>query len=701
MPEVHKHDKPWLKGKLYGLPSLHKAAIMRHYKKQATRREANLYVLHTTKAIAQVLGKDSHFYSINVEDKDHKAQAKYHARSCIKTAATSGDNLLNAYNRIIHYITGYQITPPKLSEAVLNNLKTGTLNETELAQVVGVLKRANDEAWWKPKLRRQHNRQIETISRLLNQVNKHRGIYASNITVDNFKTQWQNNQELLENTIATNELDYSVSLAELSKLNVSNPAIRKAELMVRIRGFEDYAKQMGYSALFLTMTTPSKYHRSYSKSGDANPNWNGATPLDAQDYLNRTFQRIRASLNRDKISPFGFRIAEPHHDGTPHWHLLLFIPTVQQKALVETFEKYCLEEDGDEQGAKERRFKVEYIDPDKGSATGYVVKYVSKNIDGEGIDHDSYGKEAVTSAVRIKVWASCWGIRQFQQIGGVGVTQWRELRRLEKITDQSLDWVETIRKAADESNWSRYTELMGGVFCKRSDQPIRPLYANKIDKRTETTLPNAVLNTTTANELTYKVNRATVVNPVMNTEPVINLTETTIPNAVLNTTTVTDLTYKVNRTSIANPVMNTELTNNLTETTILNAVLGTEPATELTCKVNRTTVANSVMNTEFSTNLTETTILSTVLGTEVAPELTKTKNQKSIPNSVIETELATELGNTSSGSNQIYKSNRYGDALMTQLKGIVCLGVEIITRVHEWTLTHAHKPNTVNLEFCQ
>lgn len=159
------------------------------------------------------------------------------------------------------------------------------------------------------------------------------------------------------------------------------------------------------------MTTPSKYHRSYSKSGDENPNWNGATPLDAQDYLNRTFQRIRASLSRDKITPFGFRIAEPHHDGTPHWHLLLFIPTEQQQALVDTFEQYCLEEDGDEHGAKQRRFKVEYIDPEKGSATGYVVKYVSKNIDGKGIDHDYSpetlrGKEAVTAAVRIKVWAS-------------------------------------------------------------------------------------------------------------------------------------------------------------------------------------------------------------------------------------------------------------------------------------------------------
>ncbi|MFV7784361.1 replication endonuclease [Shewanella marisflavi] len=592
MPNVHGHDKQWLSGKLHGLPSLHKKAIMQQYQKHSTRREANLYVLQTTKAIAKVLGKDCHFYSVNVEDRDHKRQAQYHARCCIKIAAASNGSLLNTYNRIIHYITGYQITPPKLSESVINNLKADTLNQTELAQVVGVLKRANDESWWKPKLRRQHNRQIETISRLLNQVNKHRGIYASNITVDNFKTQWQNNQELLENTIATNELDYSMSLAELSKLNVSNPAIRKAELMVRIRGFEDYAKQMGYSALFLTMTTPSKYHRSYSKSGDANPNWNGATPLDAQEYLNRIFQRIRASLNRDKITPFGFRIAEPHHDGTPHWHLLLFIPTEQQQALVDTFEQYCLEEDGDEQGAKQRRFKVEYIDPDKGSATGYVVKYVSKNIDGEGIDHDSYGKEAVTSAVRIKVWASCWGIRQFQQIGGVGVTQWRELRRLDIIKDKSLDWVEPIRKAADESNWSRYTELMGGVFCKRVDQLIRPLYGN-------------------ANSLIAK--------------------------------------NKQNPETIQQESRN----------------CGNRPEN------------SGITLSESGNPIPESIAAFPKLVSESAPESAENRYKATADPKHNRLEL---------------KTNRYGDALIKQLKGIVCLGVEIITRVHSWTISMTTKP---------
>jgi hypothetical protein len=37
----------------------------------------------------------------------------------------------------------------------------------------------------------------------------------------------------------------------------------------------------------------------------------------------------------------------------------------------------------------------------------------------------------------------------------------------------------------------------------------------------------------------------------------------------------------------------------------------------------------------------------------------------------------------------LYKANRYGDELIVQLKGIVALGVEIITRVHEWTITLA------------
>lgn len=53
-----------------------------------------------------------------------------------------------------------------------------------------------------------------------------------------------------------------------------------------------------------------------------------------------------------------------------------------------------------------------------------------------------------------------------------------------------------------------------------------------------------------------------------------------------------------------------------------------------------------------------------------------------------------------------YKSNRYRDEFVVQLKGVVALGVEIVTRVHKWTLNYSQangeiEPNCSNLEFCQ
>ena len=57
------------------------------------------------------------------------------------------------------------------------------------------------------------------------------------------------------------------------------------------------------------------------------------------------------------------------------------------------------------------------------------------------------------------------------------------MRRLTE--DNSLpEEFEDIRVAADESDWCKFNELMGGFHCPRKEQKVKPYYTNKIDTET-------------------------------------------------------------------------------------------------------------------------------------------------------------------------------------------------------------------------
>lgn len=361
-------------------------------------------------------------------------------------------------------------------------------DDYDLQKVVAAVARIEDPRWLARQLRKKASRELEAICRELGMVQRHKAAYLSEFTFKRHLIRQCSNRKLLEKLVATNELGQQYTLAELSDLGISNPAIRRTELMVRLRGLETWAENDSrtWAPWFLTLTTPSKYHPISSKGGRPriNPKFNGSTPADAQAYLNKIWQRARAELSRQKIEYFGFRVAEPHHDGTPHWHLLLFVAKEQQASFLKIMRAYALAEDGDELGAQKHRFEAVRIDPEKGSATGYVAKYISKNVDGYKVDIDNEtGNAASLSAMRASAWASVWGIRQFQQIGGPPVTPWRELRRSRDISNQlpsELNIEEehhlAIHQAADEGDWALYVELMGGGVCKRTNRPLRADY---------------------------------------------------------------------------------------------------------------------------------------------------------------------------------------------------------------------------------
>lgn len=358
----------------------------------------------------------------------------------------------------------------------------GYQSESHKKEVGGVLGRLFSVRWWTRQVRVLQARALEKMCREFGLVHAKAGKYCSDYTLARRWHQKKRNRDLLEKMLATNEDGQCYTLAELSDLGVANPALRRMELMARIGGFERLAEKTGlYVPVFYTLTCPSKYH-AYHIWGERNPKWNLSTPRQAQEYLQYVWERVRSAWDKSGVRCFGFRVVEPHHDGCPHWHLILWFPPEKIEEAGMIFRHYAMIEDGEEYGADQYRFKVVVIDPAKGSAAGYVVKYVSKNIDGAGIDRDLFDGDAVESAARIEAWASTWGVRQFQQIGGPSVTVWRELRRARDDLLLDDDDFEAIQKAANEGDWSAFTELMGGPLVSRGDMPLRAHMVARVER---------------------------------------------------------------------------------------------------------------------------------------------------------------------------------------------------------------------------
>lgn len=340
--------------------------------------------------------------------------------------------------------------------------------------------RAIDRDYWKRQIRRVHGLAFESVAIASGHVCNRASLYVSEWTFRRVISRRRRNADILSRTVATNQYGQSFTLQELSDKSVSNPVIKRAEMMVRARGVEEYSKEQGHIGLFLTLTAPSRMHPIHSKSGRENERFDGMTPREVHDYLNRVWSRTRAQWARDGVTVYGVRTVEPHHDGTPHWHLLLFVDPAKRHSLLRTFRRYALADSPDEKGAWRRRFTWKDVDPNKGTAVGYLAKYICKNIDGfkaDGHAYDDFDHEGgdtlariSESAVRVGSWASQHCIRQFQFIGTTSVTVWRELRRLK--AEDVHEELRAFVAAADASDWGQYLRLCGGPVVPRIELPV-------------------------------------------------------------------------------------------------------------------------------------------------------------------------------------------------------------------------------------
>lgn len=326
--------------------------------------------------------------------------------------------------------------------------------------------RTQDAKFWKRRLNIQQRRAFENVAMANRSIDR----YVSKNALDFFLEQQKRNREFLQNSTASmvGNPEVCCTLLDIYESSVSNPKNRVKELRVRAKGAELYANAHGYESIFVTATTPSRFHSNSEK-------YDGSSVRDGADWLMTQWGRARALFSKHKLDYFGIRCTEPHMDGTPHSHFVIFVKPNQIEDFVQLMRKTWVEcePDGEKDGKWAKgRFDWKKIDPKKGSAVAYITKYVAKNVFSDDKDTKSDENDSMSlseNSIHVRAWASLWNIRQFQFFGMPSVTTYRELRKIRN--KDSEDFVlpssfKDVYSACDEGDFFQYIELQGKAYYK-------------------------------------------------------------------------------------------------------------------------------------------------------------------------------------------------------------------------------------------
>jgi len=272
-----------------------------------------------------------------------------------------------------------------------------------------------------------------------------------------------------DNTLALRKKSLAESVAFLMRTKVQTPTgirglhdlsmdstKRFNELYVMSLGMQELAADLKYKALFLTITAPAEYHSNPTKG---NGNWNKTHAHEAHDFIKRRWAAFCKTLANkthqiyfSEGDVFGFRVVEPHQDGTPHWHVLLYLQPKNIDTIKKLATKYFAHS---ENALKIDEIRSKDEDVNAAAPTSYMCKYLIKYVgakqfigevksNGEQIENDIHAFE------KIEAWRSATRIRGFQKLGILsGTTKWRQLRkfytqfyngslRREQVTDKEV-----------------------------------------------------------------------------------------------------------------------------------------------------------------------------------------------------------------------------------------------------------------------
>nr|WP_284603826.1 replication endonuclease [Dickeya dadantii] len=236
--------------------------------------------------------------------------------------------------------------------------QNGTLT---LEQACAGIMRLVNPRWWERQLKIQRARWREALWIAGGEVSRAASPFLSRQALQDIRYRRLATLDFLKSRELENTRNSErVDLIDKVMGSIANPEIRRMELMTMLAGIERYATAHHHIGMLVTFTAPGHYHPTRTRGHErvlVNTGWmpDCPSPKMTQHYLVKLWGKIRTALKDRKLHIYGLRVVEPHHDGTPHWHIMLYCERAQRQAIVEILRRYAQPGESERTVAHNRR----------------------------------------------------------------------------------------------------------------------------------------------------------------------------------------------------------------------------------------------------------------------------------------------------------------------------------------------------------
>lgn len=308
------------------------------------------------------------------------------------------------------------------------------------------------EKFWKRSLRNAIKLNRETVFLHLGAVGKNGSKYASDDAIYNWKKRKEAMANFLKNSSVLNPITgETFALEDIA----STPQKRFAQMYTFIKGIEKYSQKKGMNAAMLTLTAPREYHPNPTKGINSWEKSGYATMKEAQDKLKERWHLLDMRFKSGNMERYGARFVEPHSDGCPHWHVLLFYSNKDKQRIQDDI---CALWTIKEITEKSIAANWKDINRSVGSAVNYATKYISKNCN-LVIDEKDTEETKAFNAI-----AANMDINNFRSHQFFGITKCKtlwDMYRKQRNNDTISDELEIKRRdAACKGDFCEFLELI-------------------------------------------------------------------------------------------------------------------------------------------------------------------------------------------------------------------------------------------------